>query len=340
MKVQAENTPLVADFMGRRHNLASGEYHFKFPLSEIGQVLDIDFSGFTAQEKGQKIEVKLFYNKKLLDAKRISSFKMKNNLYVDNKLIDAYDTVYFNGTLSLQFIKSWIEMEIISGFIIAKNKKDYIAICEGKHDREDDFYRTLQAHKTRTHDIAIVGTCHQNETKKKYTPSLFNKLVDEYPDKSIINYSSIALNDWCILHNSLWLLDNVKVKNLLFTLNVGSFMAYRINIFDHVSYWPFLNAPSTKDFAYEQQIKLYRFNRRRLSMWRKILNAKLDLLLGKCRQLQVKPIIIHYHDLRLWHDKDVRSWFDIYRDNGSIPIDKRTQVTNDEVFAKIKHLIV
>jgi hypothetical protein len=340
MKVLTEKTPLVADFMGRKYELDSGEHSFVFPLRKIDQVLEIDLSGFTPQEKSQQIEVQLFYNKKMLDTKKISSFMMKNNLYVENKLMNEYDKVYFNGTLSLKFINSWIEMEIISGFTVSKDKKDFIAISEGDHQQVENFHKELQGHKNKTHFIAMVGTCHQEDTKKKYTPSLFSKLQEEYPNESLLNFSSLGLNDWCILHNSLWVLDNFKVKNLLFTLNVGTLMAHKIRIFDHISYWPFLNAPSPSHFKYQDQLKLYKFNRSKIGLWKRILNGKLQLLLQRCKDTQVNPIILNYGSSVIWHDKDVINWWAEYKNNHDMHLDKRTQITNNKVFDKIQSMIL
>jgi hypothetical protein len=340
IKVQTEKTPLVADFMGRKYELGPGEHSFVFPLSKIDQIFEINFSGFTPQEKSQKIELELFYNKKKLDTKKISSFLMKNNLYVENKLIDVYDKVYFNGTLFIKFINSWFEIEIISGFTISKDKKDFISISEGDHQQAEHFYKRLLENKNKTHFIALVGTCHQIDTKKKYTPSLFTKLQKEYPNESLLNYSSAGLNDWCILHNSLWVLDHLKVKNLLFTLNVGTYMPYKIRIFDHISYWPFLNAPSPSNFKYQQQLKLYRFNRNKISMWENILNKKLQFLLQRCKDEKVNPIILNYGSGKIWHNKDHINWYSEYKNNHYVHLDKRTQVTNNKVFDKIQSIIV
>ena len=112
IKVKTEKTPLVANFMGRKHELGTGEHSFVFPLCRIDQILEIDFSGFTPQEKSQIIELELFYNKKKLDTKKITSFLMKNNLYVENKLMDVYDKVHFNGKLYFTFIRTCVFFSI------------------------------------------------------------------------------------------------------------------------------------------------------------------------------------------------------------------------------------
>ena len=340
MKVQMEKTPLTAHFMGTKHVLAPGENTFIFPLSKIDQVLKIDFNGFTPNEKSQYIELELYHNKKMLDTKKISSFLMENNQYVENKLMKIYDKIHFNGTLSFRFLDSWVEMEIISGFTVSKNRKDFISISQGDHQQAEFFKKRLDKNKNKEHFLALVGTCHQQDVKKKYTPSLFSKLQEEYPHKSILNYSSEGLNDWCILHNSIWVLDNLKVKNLLFTLNVGTYMPVKIKIFDHVSYWPLLNAPSPSDFDYRQQLKLYRFNKNNLAMWKNILNKKLLQLLKRCKYNKVNPIILNYGSREIWHNNHFIDWYSEYKNNKHVSLDKRTQFTNHKIFDQIQSMIV
>lgn len=340
MKVKTEHTPLVAELLGKKYTLNNGEQSFEVPLKKVDQSFEIQFSGFNHHDKSQEVVLYLFYNNKMLDTKKITSYYANDNQYVENKFIDVYDKIYFNGTLYFKFIASWIEMEIISGFTVSKNKNDFISISEGDHQQAENFRKRLQENKNKTHLIALVGTCHQTGVKKKYTPSLFSKLQDEYPNESLLNYSSDGLNDWCILHNSFWVLDNLKIKNLLFTLNVGTYMPHKIRIFDHISYWPFLNAPSPSDFKYEEQLKLYRFNRNKMSMWKKILNKKLQLLLQRCKDEQVNPIILNYGSREIWHSKDLINWYSEYESNNDVHLDQRTQITNNKVFDKIQSMIV
>ena len=40
IKVKTEKTPLVANFMGRKHELGTGEHSFVFPLRRIDQILE------------------------------------------------------------------------------------------------------------------------------------------------------------------------------------------------------------------------------------------------------------------------------------------------------------
>ena len=52
----------------------------------------------------------------------------------------------------------------------------------------------------------------------------------------------------------------------------------------------------------------------------------------------LKDILKNTSDLVI-EPGDVINWDDMYRNNADTPIDNRTQITNAEVFARIKHMI-
>jgi len=337
MNVKNTHTPLVAEFVGKTHNLNNGKNTFDIQINKVNQIIQIQFSGFTYKKPGQEVQINLYYNTKKLDTKKISTFQMSNNKFVENKEIQRYDTIFFNGTLHLKFITSWIDMEIISGFNLCKDKNAFIDITRGHHNQVEIFNKFVQKNKNKTHYLALIGTCHQRETKKRYTPSLFTCLQNEYPNKSLLNYSSEGLNDWCILHNSFWALRNFKIKNLLITLNVGTYITSKLKVFDHVSYWPFLITPSNKRFKYKSQLKLYRFNRKRMSMWTKILNKKLDSLLQLCEKLEVTPIIFNYSPRNIWYNKNnYIDWRSEYVQNKNYHFIKQNEITNSNIIKKLK----
>lgn len=338
IQVKKEKTPLIAKLNGVEHTLEDGENFFPISITEIDQIIEAQFNGFNHHEKLQEIEIKLFYKNKKLSIEKIISFAMQGNLYVDNVLMHSYNKIHFNGSLFLKFPKEWIECEVVSGFSLSKNKEEFISIVD-RYDSPKKFIDMLEENKNKSHYLAIVGTCNQTESKRKFTPSLYKKLKEEYPKESLLNFSSDGLNDWCILHNSFWLLKNLKVKNLLLTLNVGTYISFKAKIFDHFTHRPFLHAPDNGDFLYEEQFKIYRFNRKRMQMWEKILNLKLDRLIEECKKTSVKPIIINYGGQKIWHDKHLIDWHSLYKENKNIDLDKRTEITNNQVFEKISDII-
>ena len=269
---------------------------------------------------------------------------MIGNKYVENKKLENYDNIFFNGILSLQFSHNWIEIEIISGFNLLKDKNFFIDITLGDYEQRKKFEEKIQQDKNKMHYVALVGTCHLLDKNKKFAPSIFSALSKEYPDKSIINYSCDGHNDWSVLHNSFWLLKNFQIKNLIITLNINTNITSKTRIFDHICYTPFMYAPSEKQFLYESQIKLYRFNRKRMSLWSNIVNKKLDQLLLLCKELKVTPIILNFGVSKLIkNDRD--EYIDYWREqknanlkfgNNKIDYFKRNEITNSNIIQKLK----
>ena len=103
-------------------------------------------------------------------------------------------------------------------------------------------------------------------------------------------------------------------------------------------------APSEKQFLYESQIKLYRFNRKRMSLWSNIVNKKLDQLLLLCKELKVTPIILNFGVSKLIkNDRD--EYIDYWREqknanlkfgNNKIDYFKRNEITNSNIIQKLK----
>ena len=77
-----------------------------------------------------------------------------------------------------------------------------------------------------------------------------------------------------------------------------------------------------------------------MAMWKNILNGKLQLLLQRCKEEQVNPIILNYGSREIWHNRDLINWYSEYKNNHDVHLDKRTQITNNKVFDKIQSMIV
>jgi len=87
----------------------------KFKISRLGQEEKIVFKGFIPSDINQKVSCVLKYKNKKLEISSIAEFQMEDNLYVENEIVKNYDTVYFNGTLTLSFSKEWLEYHILDG---------------------------------------------------------------------------------------------------------------------------------------------------------------------------------------------------------------------------------
>ena len=84
-------------------------------ITKTDQKEEISFEGFSHLDPKQKISCKIFYDGREIELHGITSFIMANNKYVENKLIESYTDIYFNGVLIIQFDKHWFEYNILRG---------------------------------------------------------------------------------------------------------------------------------------------------------------------------------------------------------------------------------
>ena len=84
-------------------------------ITHIDQKEENTFKGFQPDDPKQKISCTLGYNNKEVDIQSIALFKMYNNQYVENKVIENYKDIYFNGELAINFTKDWLRNNILSG---------------------------------------------------------------------------------------------------------------------------------------------------------------------------------------------------------------------------------
>ena len=84
-------------------------------ITHIDQKEEITFEGFSPDDPKQKISCTLGYNNKEIDIQSIALFKMHNNQYVENKIIENYKDIYFNGKLTINFTKNWLKNNILLG---------------------------------------------------------------------------------------------------------------------------------------------------------------------------------------------------------------------------------
>ena len=83
-------------------------------VNKLGQEFKFNINGFVPNES-QDIKCIGEWQSQTLKIKDICFFDMQNNQYVTNEPIQNYDTIYFNGTLTLKFTKSWCEHNILAG---------------------------------------------------------------------------------------------------------------------------------------------------------------------------------------------------------------------------------
>ena len=173
LSLKSNNKDLYIKLNGQQHSLKENNI-FPLTIKSINENIQIEFGGFTHEDPKQEVQIDLFYKNKKLDTKKISTFQMIGNKYVENKKLENYDNIFFNGILSLQFSHNWIEIEIISGFNLLKDKNFFIDITLRDYEQRKKFEEKIQQDKNKMHYVALVGTCHLLDKNKKFAPSIFS----------------------------------------------------------------------------------------------------------------------------------------------------------------------
>ena len=88
-------------------------------VNKVGQKFKFIIKGFVPNES-QNIKCTADWQSQSLEIENICSFQMENNQYVKNEQIQNYDTIYFNGELTIEFTKDWCEHNILSGARLEK----------------------------------------------------------------------------------------------------------------------------------------------------------------------------------------------------------------------------
>lgn len=92
-------------------------------ISQIDQIEEITFEGFSPNDSDQKVSCKLSFNNKIVDIQSIASLHMKDNEYVANVIVKNCKDIYFNGRLDLVFSKHWFKHNMLAG---ANLDDDYV----------------------------------------------------------------------------------------------------------------------------------------------------------------------------------------------------------------------
>ncbi len=91
-------------------------------IETVKQLEQISFSGFVPQDKDQKVVCQISYNNIVLEDPTPFVFEMHNNLYVENKTINNYKEIHFNGKLNLNFDEKYFKHNLLNGANLWKHK--------------------------------------------------------------------------------------------------------------------------------------------------------------------------------------------------------------------------
>lgn len=120
-ETQYKTSNIKIKFQNQYINLPCGSFYLDYQIKSIDDELDIDFFNFVPGEL-QKVLVTVLHEQEKKDTKCLSIFEMKDNLYVENKILKTYNDIHFNGKLRIKFFKQWFECNILDGAHIINGK--------------------------------------------------------------------------------------------------------------------------------------------------------------------------------------------------------------------------
>jgi len=138
LTVERSLTALKVIHQSKESLLKKGKNLFNVSITDINQKIKFEFKGFDPLIKEQSVRCDVLYNDENLDVHSLSSFQMTDNKYVDNKKIDSYTDIHFNGTLELNFFKRWFESNILNGIAISTEKYPFVHLVYDYKAMEDN----------------------------------------------------------------------------------------------------------------------------------------------------------------------------------------------------------
>jgi hypothetical protein len=217
-------SPLSIKFDSEIISLKKGITTLPLTVSSTDQEFEIDFFGYVPHDKDQKIIINIFYENIKLDITSISTFKMKNNQYVENTNIKNYKEICFNGTANLKFFKNWFECNILNG---AKLYKDSNVLIQWQTDYNDI--------KIKNSNIFCIGdsfTFGAGIDQQDTWPSLLSSKTNTVNT----NIGSGGLSaDGCFT-NTEYVLNNFNPKTIICLLPTRFRKIYNFNFLEYLGY--------------------------------------------------------------------------------------------------------
>lgn len=296
MHVDYLSQPMCCEHGGIKHTLQKGSNILDLTMRRVEDVFTFKFSGFTWKDKTQKINLRLFTNSKELVLDSLTFFTREGNKGMPVEKLINYKTVFHNGTLTIKFYQRYVRSYICDGLALVKNPREPIWGIDLKYLHDDPIINF-----PKKADILMLGSCHLNDSKPEWTPSLSTIIGEHYPDKSVVTFSPDGVNDWTVLHNALWFIDHCEVKNLVLTLNIGGRFVAKTRFLDQTLYAPSMGGKfSEKVPNFERNIKIQKYVIKRKSLWDKLLRKKLVKVSKICADRNINIQIINYTAKDIW----------------------------------------
>ena len=218
--------PLSIKLDSKKKYLTQGKTFLPLTVSTIDQRVDIEFDGYVPHDKIQKIIVDIYYADTKLDTLSLCTFQMMNNQYIDNVLLKDYNEICFNGTLTLQFFKSWFECNLLAGCSINYRKTDYIHRILSYQNNSIDRNRVKALKKYNTICLG-ASTTHGTDQLSPINawPGQLQKMLKAY----VGNFGLLGADHFTIMHNIEYTINNFDVKRIIALLPNNFILPTRVS---------------------------------------------------------------------------------------------------------------
>ena len=333
LSLKTNNEDLYIKLNGQQYSLKESNI-FPLTIKSMNENIQIEFSGFNS---GASVKVEMLYNNKILDIKKISSYKTKDF----NK--EGYDIIEFDGILTFQFFNAWFSTQILNGYPFEKDETwPYHLVND--YDINKKHRTRLESYKNKSYDVAFVGTCHNmdltyEQGHKRDQPTLRNLLAEKYTGYTFADLIFYGVGDWAMMHNALWVCNNIKTRNLIVTLNTSLHTIIKSRFLDGISYHSVLTKNLKNDILEQsKQQKIHEYAEKRKNLWRNLLKNKLDNLQKKCDNLGINLIVIRYsaRDFFFANFKHLDQHKELGKNKNILDLYERNKITNESNMSQIQ----
>jgi len=285
------SAPLSIKFDSQIINLKKGKTFLSLTVSSIDQRIDIEFSGYVPDDKKQKITVAIYYENTKIDTVSLARFQMRDNLYVDNQLLKDYNEICFNGTLTLQFFRSWFECNLLAGCYLNDKRLDYLNWRTSYQDNSIDRNRVNVLKKYNT---ICIGASLTHGTSQLSPINTWPGQLQKMLNIDVGNFGVPGADHFTVMHNTEYTINNFNVERIIVLLPISFILPKRVSFLG--SYVSFFWSLDTE--------KLYSPFKLLVKMWikknilkenyiKKFLSNKLKKIEDMCADRNIELCLIH-----------------------------------------------
>ena len=236
------HTTLGVIYDNKKIHLDKGKTFVNVQIKSIDQLVDLEFFGFTPDDKVQKIKIIIFYKNKHLDTTSLCTFYMKDNKFVSNTVLEKYNEIHFNGILHIQFFKQWFECNLLSGAYIT-NEKRFLhrwVLGYGNH-------KNLRSVEHKEYDIFCVG-CSVTFGMGLEPQHTWPQVLAKELDCSVANFGVQGMSIHGCLRQILFCVNNLDAKKIVVLLPSFERIFHKFKFLENNAYFNFTMSRVESDY--------------------------------------------------------------------------------------------